>query len=145
MSTKQRMSLAYLMYILGVFILPCALIALYYSYKERKDQPKQWLKTHCAYLIKSIYLNLLWIAITILVIWLAALVGYKTFMVFFILSIISLVWIWIFALYQYFHLSWAFVAEQAVDMKYYEEMWQLAQRQGRWVWHKYCCRRTKKL
>lgn len=123
MTTKQRLKTTYFVYIFSMFFMPLMLVTLYFASRERKQQPKQWIKSHYATLKRYTLLNFAWIIVTIFIIWLASLIGYKTFVFFFSIGVIGLIWLWIFNFDQYFTMIIAlFVERELSPPKYFQEM-----------------------
>lgn len=123
MTTKQKLKTTYLLYILSIFFVPLMAVVLFIANKERKQQPKKWVKTHCNTLIKYTLLNLAWIFVTVLIVYLAGLIGGKTYTFFLVLGWLSMLWLWVFNLDQYFILVVGLLVERELgEPLYFREM-----------------------
>jgi uncharacterized Tic20 family protein len=146
MTTKQKLKAIYLMYIFSVFFIPLMPFILFFANKERKVQPKKWVKTHGNTLIRYTLLNFAWIFVTVLVVYLAGLVGGKTYGFFLFVGWISMLWLWIFTLDQYFSLVINFLVERELgEPKYFGEMKALANMIYRNILLKIQRRKVKKI
>lgn len=146
MTTKQKLKATYLLYILSVFIVPLMAIVLFIANKERKQQPKVWIKTHCNTLIKYTLYNFGWIFVTVLIVYLSGLIGGKTYGFFLSLGWLSMLWLWVFNLDQYFTLVTAFTVERELrEPKYFTEMKVLIKLMYNVLLDKFQRRKLKKL
>ncbi|WP_222830875.1 hypothetical protein [Francisella philomiragia] len=146
MTMKRRMKMTYLLYIFSVFFIPLMAFVLFFANKERKQQPKKWVKTHCNTLIRYTLLNLAWIVTTILIVYIASLIGGKTYTFFLLLSWVGMIWLWAFNLDQYFTLVVAFLVERELGTpRYFTEMKVLAKLMYKSIVEKFQRRKIKRL
>jgi len=107
MNISVKIKIAYLLYFLGVFFLPLGICSMGIALLEKKqnlNHNKINIK-HCNFLIKWTSLNLCWTVITLVIIFLFSFVGYKTFMLFFILGLMSFALLWAYTTILYLKLS----------------------------------------
>ncbi|AIT08780.1 hypothetical protein LO80_01505 [Candidatus Francisella endociliophora] len=146
MTTKQKLKATYLLYILSIFFVPLMAVVLFIANKERKQQPKKWVKAHCNTLIKYTLLNFAWIFVTVLIVYLAGLIGGKTYSFFLIIGWLSMLWLWVFNLDQYFILVVAFFVERELgEPHYFREMKTLVKMIYTTLIDKFQRRKVKKL
>ncbi|MDC0534789.1 hypothetical protein OAO18_03155 [Francisellaceae bacterium] len=99
--SKRKITVAYFLCLLGVFIWPASLCSLIYTYALYKNsQQHTWAESYCTELMKLFVINTLWIIASLIVLLgTTALASYWNSLILFIIGIIiagiALVGLWI--------------------------------------------------
>lgn len=97
-----KIKMTYCLSLVGAFLWPVGLINLFLCYRYKKAEDDLSIKSHLSDQVGSFYLQTVWLFATFLFIFLISLIGIKSFYFAFVLSCISFILLWGFAIYQYF-------------------------------------------